>query len=163
SDERRCGLQLEGSYEHCACACRRLASACRFEIERRVMLEDCPLELLQLRPRLDSQLVDQRSARRAVRGEGVGLSATAVAGEHLQGAGSLAEWVLGRQLFELAHELGLASASEIRLDASLESHEPELVEPGGCLPQDAFVDDVCQGWTTPEPKRLSQERRRVLG
>jgi hypothetical protein len=79
------------------------------------------------------------------------------------GAGSLAEWVLGRQLFELAHELRVASANEIRLDASLERHEPELVEPGGCLPQDSFVGDVCQSWTAPERKRLSQEHRRVLG
>ena len=57
----------------------------------------------------------------------------------------------------------MASAREIGLDAPLERHEPELVEPGGCLPQHSFVGDVCQGRPAPERKRFLQQHRRVLG
>jgi hypothetical protein len=127
------------------------------------VLKDRALELLELCSWLDSELIDKRCTSYSVSGECVGLTATAVESQHLQRTRSLAERVLGRERLELAHELGVTSARKISLDSALERHEPELVEPGGCLTQHSFLGDVRQSRPAPERKRFPQQHRCVLG
>ena len=66
-------------------------------IERRVLLEDPALELLQLRSRFDAELVDEPSSRRPVGLERLGLPPAAVERGQPQSLEPLSQRVLARQ------------------------------------------------------------------
>ena len=88
----------------------------RRELQRRILSEDGPLELLQRRARLDPQLLDERAARRAVRVERFGLPTGAVQREHELAPQALAQRMLRDERLELAYELRMAPEREICLD-----------------------------------------------
>jgi hypothetical protein len=149
AEQRRRGLELQRGDEYDARPRHARGSMGRLEIERRIVLKDRALEFLKLCSRLDSEFIDKGRTSYSVSGERVGLAATAVESEHLQRTRPLAERVLGRERLELTDELGVASARKVGRDSTLECHEPELVEPGGCLTQQSLVGDVRQGRPAP--------------
>jgi hypothetical protein len=84
------------------------------------VVEDRPLELLQLPTRIDAQLLDQRGAGIAVHVERVDLAAGAVQGQHQLGAEPLTQRVASRERTELGDKLRAAAAAEVCVDAILE-------------------------------------------
>ena len=76
--------------------------------------EDPPFELLQLRPRLEAELVGEPVAGRLHDGEGVGLSPGAVEREHQLAEEPLAQRMLAHEPLQLGHELGAACRARAR-------------------------------------------------
>ena len=129
-------------------------------LERRVVLEDPPLQLLQLRARLDSQLVDEPSSGRAIGLEGLRLAAAAVEGDQPQPLQALPHRVLARQRLELGDHLLVLPEGEVRLDPVLQSREPQLVEPPDLVLRERLVGEICKRRPAPECERLMKPRRR---
>ena len=69
---------------------RRTGERRLLEQERLVLAENRGLELAELGPGIDAELLDERLACVAIRGERVGLAARAVESEHELGSGPLA-------------------------------------------------------------------------
>ena len=74
--------------------------------QRRVVHQDPPFELGELRRRVQPQLPREDLAMRLVGPQGLHLPAAAVQGEHQLGLERLAQRMLRRQRFELRDDLG---------------------------------------------------------
>ena len=95
-----------------------------------VLSQDRRFELPQRGRGLDAEPVDERAARVAVRGERVGLPPFAVQREHELPAQRLAQRVVLHQRLQLAHDLRVAAAGEVGLDALAQAPEAQVLEPG---------------------------------
>ena len=84
------------------------------------MLKDPPLEVAQLRPRLEPKLLDQPTARRSKRSQRIGLAPGAVQGEHQSREQTLPKRMLAHESLELGHQFRPAADRELRLDAHLQ-------------------------------------------
>ena len=91
--------------------------------------EDRPLELLQLDPRLEPELVGQERPRPPIDVETLRLTARPVEGEHELRAEALAVRVLGDQGLELGDERELTAERELGVDPLLDRRQPQLLEP----------------------------------
>jgi hypothetical protein len=83
------------------------------------LAEDGVLELAQLGAGPDSDLLDQRSAGRADRLRGLGLTSGPEEGEHALGVEALVQGVLGDKRLEAPDHLAVASHRERRIDREL--------------------------------------------
>jgi hypothetical protein len=126
-----------------------------------VVLEHPPLELLQLEPGLDAELLAQCLARAAVELERVGLPARAVEREHQLRPWPLPEGLLRDQLFELRDEARVAAQREVCVDALLERREPLVLEPCAGVTRER-LRELGQRWTAPERERLAEPLRSRL-
>ena len=105
----------------------------RDEIERPVLLQHPPLELLEPRRRIDPELVVERSAESLERLQRFGVPAAAVERQHQLASRPLAERMAADERLELGDELRLAPEGQLGVDALLEAGELLLDEP--CLLQ----------------------------
>ena len=99
---------------------RRLGEWRLLEQERVVLAQDRCLELSELGPRVETELLDERLAGIAVRGERVGLASGAVEREHELPAWPLAQRLRLDERLELGDELGVACEREVGVDPLLE-------------------------------------------
>src|SRR5207244_104819 len=93
--------------------------------ERRVVAEDRALELLELRARLDPELVHEQPATLAVARERVGLAPAAVEREHQLPPQPLAQRLVLDEPFELGDEAIVATELELGGDPLLVGRSPE--------------------------------------
>ena len=128
------------------------------EVERRVLLEDLLLELLQRRAGLESQPLDESLTRRLVRSERFGLPTRAVEGKHELSAKPLPQRVLSNEHLELCDELRMAPECEVRLDPTIECDEPELLETPDRRLSERFVRQLGERWASPDRKSLAKPR-----
>ena len=133
----------------------------RHGVERAILAEDRPLEVLEPRPRLDPEPLDEHAPRVLVRVKRLGLASRAVEGEHQLAAQSLAERVGGDQRLELADELVVTAERELSLDAQLLRDELELLESGDRGLRERLVREVGERSAAPEGERLAELRRRL--
>ena len=98
--------------------------------ERRVVGEDRLLEVAQLGPGLEPQLVQRRPGV-LEGGERVGVPAGAVEREHLLAAQALAQGMLGDERLELADEAGVLAVVERRPGRGPRSRSPAAPRAGG--------------------------------
>ncbi len=91
-----------------AVATERLAR----QLQRRVLLQDPPVEILELRGGVDPQLIGEQLLGSPVAFQRVGLPPRAVAGEHQMVPESLPERMLGDQPFEIGQHLRVLSDGE---------------------------------------------------
>jgi hypothetical protein len=96
--------------------------------ERRVMAEDLLLELAQVRPGLEPEVLDEPGTRVAVGLERVGLPPRAVEREHELPSQPLAVRVLGDQFSQLADHLGVAAERQLGVHAPLERRHAQLLQ-----------------------------------
>ena len=108
---------------------------------------------------LDAELVDEHRAGVAVGAERVRLAAGPVEGRHQETAGALAERMLGDQLLELAHDVGMAPEGEVRFDPPLERQHAELLETSGDRIEQGVVREVGERRAAPQCERLAERRR----
>ncbi len=73
--------------------------------ERRIVLQDAPLQFSQLRSELETQLIEQPLPRGLEDLQRVGLTTCAVQRQHQGRQQPLPEWVCADQLLELGDEL----------------------------------------------------------
>ena len=144
----------------------RLRRRCRLigqgELERGVLHEDAPLELVQGAAGLDAELIDERSARFLVGSQCLCLTAAAVEREHLRAADPLAQGVLLRESRDLGHDLCMPSQLEVGLDALLQGAEPLLFQPRDRRLRERVVGEVCKRRPAPQRERLVQPVRGTL-
>ena len=124
------------------------------------MLEDSPLKLLQLPPRLQPELVDESIACSPKHVEGVGLASGPVQREHQVAAQALPERLLCHEPLELGHELCPPTAHEFRLDARLHRPKPKLLKPPRLDAGQRLVEQIDPRRPTPQRERLGQRRPR---
>src|SRR5262249_3667941 len=124
--------------------------------ERTLLPQDPAVELLQLAPRLDSELVVERRAEVEVRLRRLRLPSRAVEREHQLSAQALAQRVLCDERFELRHEADVEPGLELGLDAVFDRVQPELLEPPDLALRERLVGHVRQRWPAPELERAPQ-------
>ena len=114
------------------------------------------MERLQLRPRVDPELVHEGRARGRVGVERLRLAAGAVEREHQLPAQALPQRLRADEGLELADELRAAAALEVGIEPSLERDEPELLQPRDLGLRPALVREVGEGRPAPEVERCSE-------
>ena len=97
-------------------------------VQRRVLHEDRPLELLKLDARLEPELLVQERPRPPVDVEPFRLPAAPVEREHQLCTEALAIWMLSAERLELRDERELAPERELRVDPLLDRGQPQLLE-----------------------------------
>ena len=133
----------------------------RFEIERRVLPEDRPLQLMKRGARFDPESVDEGPARFLVGVKGLSLPARAVQGRHQLSPETLAERVLGDEGFELSDQLVVAPEREVGVDPQLDCCKPDLAEPSDGRLGEALVGEVRERRASPERQRVAEPLRRI--
>ena len=98
----------------------------------------------------------QRPACVGVRRERVGLPPGAVEREDELAPQPLAEWVRPHELFELRHELRLASEGELGVDPVLDDAQAKLLEPCDLRLGERLVRELRQGRAAPEGERRTE-------
>ena len=132
---------------------RSRRSRARRCLKRRVVLEDLPLQGLQLGARLDPELVHEPAPRRAVGLERVGLAAAAVERDEQLALEPLPERVRGDQRLELGQDVLVAAEREVGLDPILERGEPQVLEPPDLVLRERLVREVGERRAAPERER----------
>ena len=121
-----------------------------------VLVQDRVMERLQLRSRVDPELVHESRTRRGVGIERLGLPPGAVEREHQLPAQSFPQRLLADERLELADELGVAATFEIGVETRLDRDKPELLQPCDLGLRPALVREVCEGGAAPELERRSE-------
>jgi hypothetical protein len=119
-----------------------------------VVVEDRPVQLLQVLSGVDSQVVLQPCAYVVVSGQRVGLPARLVEGAHERGVQPLLVGVLADQLSQLGDELYGPAERQLDLQALLQRPDSFLVEDLGGV-SDAFVVDARQRNALPQGQRAA--------
>ena len=120
------------------------------------MLKDPSLQLVQLRPGLKPELVNQAPARCLEDVERVRLAPGAIEGEHQAREQSLTQRVLVNEPLELGRELGAVTERELRLEPRLERAQPELLESLRVRLERFAVEQVAPGRPAPQRERDRQ-------
>ena len=131
-------------------------SRARRRLKRRVVLEDLPLQGLQLGARLDPELVHEPAPRRAVGLERLGLTSAAVERDEQLALEPLPERVRGDQRLELGQDVLMAAEREVGLDPILERRQPQVLEPPDLVLRERLVREVGERRSAPEPERLAE-------
>ena len=130
--------------------------------ERRVLVEDVALELLERRARLDPEFLRERAPGVGVGVERIRLAAAAVERDHLLPAQAFAQGLAADHGLELGGDLAVAPEREVRLDAILERRQPELLERSRRALCERLAREIGQRRAAPERERLAQVARRGL-
>ena len=93
------------------------------------MPKDGRVQLLELGRWLEPELLDENGARGPECLERVGLASRAIERQHQLGSESLAVGVFGSQRLELRNEVVMEMHREIRVDATLDGEQAELLDP----------------------------------
>ena len=113
------------------------------------------LQLAQLRPGLQPELLIQDHPTLPVGLERVGLAARAVEREHQLATDPLPLRMLPHECFELGDELTVSPAGEISVHTPLESVEPQLLQPGNLGQRPRLIAQVAERLTAKERYRLA--------
>ena len=126
------------------------------------MVEQLPVELLQLGTGLDAELLDQHPSRLLIQREGIRLPAAAVEGEHQLPARALAERMVTHDRVQFRHDLAVAAPCKLGLDPPLERDCAQLVEPRDLAANPRLLLELGQCAAAPERERLVQHLPAVL-
>ena len=127
------------------------------------MAQDRLLQGLELRARLDAELVDERQPRPPVGLERVRLTAGAIERQHQVLAERLPVRMLLDERLEHRHERDMAPERQLDEDQILLHRQPQLVEVGDGRLRGTVELELGEAVATPERKRLAQQRRGRLG
>ena len=132
-------------------------SAAGGPLERRVLDEDRPLELLELDARLQSELVDEERASAAVDLESFRLPARPIQRKHQLRPEPLAVGVLLDERLELGDERRVAAECELGVDALLDRAEPHFFESLHLNARERLEFEVGKRAAVPQPLGTAQE------
>src|SRR5207244_12959065 len=120
--------------------------------EPRIVRQDRAVDLLQLRPGLDSDVVEPLP-QIPVELERVCLATCTVERPHQQGVRPLAQRLGGHERLELGDELRVAEL-ELCLDSQLEKLEPQLLDVSDLLLRERVVAKILKRVAAEERERL---------
>ena len=124
--------------------------------KRGVLDEDPLLELAEVGPGLEAQLVRERRSCVPVDGERIRLAARTIEREHELTSDALAVRMPADELLELSDELRMAAECEIGVDPVLGRRQAELVETGDLVLCERLAGHVCERRASPERERIPQ-------
>ena len=127
----------------------------RVDIQRWVLLEDRPLQLLERRARIYPELVHECPTRILVGVQRLRLPARPVERGHHRPPQALAKRVLDDQCLELSNQLVVAPERKVGVDPELYCREPDLVEPADGRLGEALVGEVRERRASPQRQRLA--------
>ena len=130
------------------------------QVERGILSQDLPLQLLKRLIRLETELFDELPPRVRIDAERLGLTARAVEGEHQLTAQSLPQRMTPRQNRELGNERLMPAERELGVDPLLDCGETQLLEALDLGPRERLVGEVGECITSPERERLVEKCRR---
>jgi hypothetical protein len=132
---------------------------CRYRsgrwVERRVLLEDRPLESLQRTAGLDPELVDQSAASLLVARQRLRLAAATVERQHQLALQPLTERMLADQRVKLAHERCVLAEGEVGVDPILQRRQACLLEPRDRCLRERLVCKILKRRPAPERQRVA--------
>ncbi len=131
----------------------------RLRLELRVLVEDPPLEFLQLRRGLEAELLGQVRARLLVHAERFRLSAGAIEREHVLHAKALICGELLAEHLQLRDQLRVAPERELRLDPRLDSPEAQFLQAPRFELQREASGHVGVRMAPPERERSAEQLR----
>jgi hypothetical protein len=131
--------------------------------ERFVVRKDRLLEPAQLRSGFEPELGVECGARRAERGQRVGVAAGAVEREHQLAVQALVPRVLADQLLELADQLVVPAEPQIGVHPILECGKAQLVQAPDLGLREALIAHLRQRRPAPQPQRVAQDLRGARG
>ncbi len=130
--------------------------------ERRLLAQDCPLELPQGRAGLDAELVREHSPRLPVGVERLLLSAVAIERDDLLFAEALPERMLCDEPGQLVEQPPVAAERELGVVSELERAQPAVVELGRPCP-DRLLGEIRERRPAPQREGRPQLLRRLGG
>ncbi len=104
------------------------AQLLRFDVERRVVAENCALELLESVARVDPEIFGEHQARPLVGVQGLGLAAGSVERKHEMAMQPFPVAVFGNERSQLGHEVRVAAKSQVGFDPVFEGGKTELLQ-----------------------------------
>ena len=130
--------------------------------QQRVLLKDALCEVLQLRARVQPELIRQLLAGTRIRVERVRLPARAVEGDHQLAAEALPERVGEGQRFEFGDEVAVPARRQFGGAEHLQRSQAYLLQPGHF--GDGGINDVQVRVrpSPPQPQGVPDDRRRPL-
>ena len=156
-------VELDGHDRHQAPLRRRSAgraARCRERrLQARVMREHLVLQRLELGRRLDAQLVGEQFAQPPIGAECLGRPTSDVQGAHQLRPSSLAQRVLGDELFELADHRSVVAQRELGINLQVDGVKPELGQAGALGLQRGELDPG--EWFTAPPVECGGQGRRA--
>ena len=159
------GAGERGAHDHAGHAPAHVGRQRRLLRRRRrgdLVAQDRGLERAQLGRRLDAEPVGERLVGGPVGVERVRLAPGVVEREHLAAAQALVVRVLLHERLELAHQLLVAAAGEVGVDAVGQAREPQRLEPRRLRLGEALAGDVRERGAAPQRERLPQRGRRLV-
>jgi hypothetical protein len=118
--------------------------------------DDLPLQLPELRARLEPELLRQATACPLIGSKRFGLAARAVEREHQLTQEPLSLRIVLDERFELGYQLPPAPEREIGIDSVLERDQPPLLQPLRLSLREGLVQEICQRRSPPERKGRAQ-------
>src|SRR5215472_13167886 len=118
------------------------------------------MELLDLEPRLDSQVLAKALADDRVLLQCLSLAARGVEGQHQLGSEGFVELVAGDGLLQFGDDLTVVSLGYLVAEQVLVSGDPLAFQQPGFL-LDCLAGDTGQGIAAPDRDRVAQPRRRA--
>ena len=150
----RRGRQARG----CLGDCRR--------VEHPVLLQDLPLQLAELRPRLEAELVAQMGSGPGECVEGLDLAACTVERKHQLPLEALAEWVSVGEPAELREQPLVVAKCELGFEPLFQRDESQIVETRGFGAGELLLGKLLVSRPVPESEPTLQQggrERRVAG
>ncbi len=139
----------------------RLGRRCRART-RCLLGQDRPLELLQLRARVEAELVGQVPAGVLVGLERRALASVGVQRKHQQAPQPLPARLLRDETAQLGDGLPAGALADPHLVQLLDRLEPQLLEPVGLAPGERLGRDITQGGARPVRQGRLERRAGVL-
>jgi hypothetical protein len=129
--------------------------------ERGILRQHGALEPLQVRARLDAELLHQHPAGRLVGRQRIGLPPAAVEGDHQLLMQPFPQRVRGGQRLKLADHLGMTAERQIGVDPVLEDTDVQLLQPRDLRLRERFIAQVGEWRAAPEREGLAELVRRL--
>ena len=126
------------------------------------MREDRLLRALELGPRLQAELRDERPSRVRIYIERLGLPPRAIEREHELRTEALSQRLLANERLQLRDDLRMPPAREIRIDARTERVQPLLLESWNGREREPLVLEIGQRSASPQIEGGAVRPRRVL-
>ena len=124
--------------------------------ERALLSQDRSVERLELRSRIDPELVDKRAPRVVVGIERLSLPTGSVEREHELATQSLTQWVATDEGLHLGYQIGVGLDLEVGRDPVLEHAETEILQAADLGLCEILEFRVGKRRTAPKRERLSQ-------
>jgi hypothetical protein len=135
----------------------------RMPVQRRRLLQDVALELLQGRTRVDAELLRQKRPGVLEGTKGIRLPAATVQGQQQQLPEPLTVAVGRDQGFQLGDDHRMPTTNELGLHPALHSCQPQLLQPRRLDLGEGLRCEVGQRRTAPQAERVRERGQRRLG